>query len=105
MMNTFPAPGTAPHFLKFEGPMTFEHRLELEETIIGAMRRHTQLAADLSGVREIDLYGVHLLGMLQSVGAVVALSPTVEEAAKRLLTSYQGTRLGRAARASNGPLG
>lgn len=91
----------APFLLTLEGPMTFEHRQELEEIIIGAMRRHTKLAADLSSVREIDLYGVHLVGLLQSVGAVVAVSPVVEEVTKRLLTSYHGTRLGRVARVAS----
>lgn len=84
--------------LKLDGPMTFERRQELEAVIINAMRRHKSLEADLSGVREIDIYGVHLLGLLQSVGAVVAISPVVEDAAKRLLRSYRGASLGRVAR-------
>ena len=88
----------APFCLKLEVPMTFEHRHDLEGTIIDAMRRHKNLEADLSSVREIDLYGVHLLGLLQNVGAIIAISPVVEEAARRLLTSYRGTSLGRVAR-------
>lgn len=83
--------------LKFDGPMTFDFRNELEATLIDAMRRHKSLAVDLSDVREIDLYGVHLLGLLQSVGAVVALSPVVQLAAQRLLTPQRTTALGRAA--------
>jgi len=86
-----------PFQLQLEGPMTFEHRQELEGSIIDAMRRHQSLEVDLSAVQEIDLYGVHLLGLLQSVGAVVAISPAVEEAARRLLRSYRGGSLGRAA--------
>lgn len=93
------SPSTEEAFrLTLDGPMTFECRQELEGTIIDAMRRHKRLEADLSAVREIDLYGIHLLGLLQSVGAVIAISPTIEEAAKRLLTSYRGASLGRAAR-------
>lgn len=83
--------------LKFDGPMTFDYRNELEATLIDAMRRHKSLAVDLSDVREIDLYGVHLLGLLQSVGAVVALSPVVQLAAQRLLTPQRTSALGRAA--------
>lgn len=78
--------------LKLAGPMTFEHRHELERTIIDAMRRHTSLEADLSEVREIDFYGVHLLGLLQSVGAVIAISPVVEDAAKQLLSNKPVSR-------------
>lgn len=95
------AAGEAAFRLKLEGPMTFDYRQELESTIINAMRRHKSLEADLSDVREIDLYGIHLLGLLQSVGAVIAISPAVEEATKRLLTSCHGARLGRVARVAN----
>lgn len=84
--------------LKLDGPMIFDRRQMLEETVGDAMRCATKLEADLSAVREIDLYGVHLLGLLRSVGAVIDLSPAVEEAAKRLLASCHGTTLGRAAR-------
>lgn len=87
-------PDTAFH-LKFDGPMTFDYRNELEATIIDAMRRYKSLAVDLSAVREIDLYGVHLLGLLQSVGAIIALSPVVEHAAQRLLTPQRLCSLGR----------
>lgn len=73
--------------LKLEGPMTFEYRHQLESTIIDAMRRHKTLEADLSDVCEIDFYGVHLLGLLQSIGVVIAISPVVEEAARQLLSS------------------
>ena len=97
-MITYTTTAEAPFCLKLDGPMTFEHRHDLESTIIDAMRRHKNLEADLSDVREIDLYGVHLLGLLQNVGAIVAISPVVEEAARRLLTSYRGTTLGRVAR-------
>lgn len=90
---------TSPAFcLKLQGQMTFEHREALEGVIIDAMRRHQSLEADLSEVHEIDLYGVHLLGLLQSVGQIVAISPEVEEAAQRLLRSSRRGALGMAAR-------
>lgn len=93
--------GVAPFRLKLAVPMTFEFRQELEQTIIYAMRCHQHLEADLSGIHEIDLYGIHLLGLLQSVGAVVAISPAIEASAKRLLTSFQGAKLGRLSRTAN----
>ena len=84
--------------LNVEIPMTFEYRHELESTIIDAMRRHQNLEADLSDVTEIDLYGVHLLGLLHSVGAVVAISPAVDATIRRLLSSpCRGASLGRVA--------
>lgn len=100
-MNTCLATENKPFRLTLEVPMTFEYRHELEGTIIDAMRRHQNLEADLSHVEEIDLYGCHLLGLLQSVGAVVAISPNVETSTRRLLTSYQGASLGRLARGAS----
>lgn len=83
--------------LSISGPMTFEARPLLEEQIISAMRRHRRLEVDLSEVCKIDLFGVHLLGLLRGVGAVVATSPAIEEAAPRLLagSSHQRMALGR----------
>lgn len=89
---------SSPFRLNVEIPMTFEYRHELESTIIDALRRHRNLEADLSDVSDIDLYGVHLLGLLHSVGAVVAISPEVEATTRRLLTSCRGASLGRVAR-------
>lgn len=100
-MKSRNAESTGPYLLKIESPMTFACRQQLEQTIIYAMRCHTNLEADLSGVEEIDLYGIHLLGLLQRVGAVIAISPTIEEASRRLLTSYRGAYLGRIARAES----
>ncbi|MBS1158507.1 MAG: hypothetical protein H6R15_926 [Proteobacteria bacterium] len=100
-MNSMHAESASPFRLKLECPMTFDCRQELEQSIIYAMRCHQNLEADLSAVQEIDLYGVHLLGLLRSVGAVTAISPVIEEAAKRLLTSYRGASLGRVARDRN----
>jgi len=83
--------------LAIHGPMTFDVRPLLEEQIISAMRRHRQLEVDLSEVCQIDLFGVHLLGLLRGVGAVVATSPVIDEAAQRLLAggSRQRAALGR----------
>ena len=99
-MNAATSREETPFLLKLEGPMTFEFRRELEGAIIDAMRRHKSLEADLSAVREIDIYGVHLLGLLQSVGEVVAISPVVENAAGRLLKSCD-TGIGRMAQAGS----
>jgi len=86
--------------LTFEGKMTYEVGMELEERILNAMHRYPHLEVDLSGVHEIDLCGVHLLGLLQRVGGkgvvIVATSPTVEQASRRLLGSFRGGSLARA---------
>jgi anti-anti-sigma regulatory factor len=88
--------------LTFEGKMTYEVATELEDRILNAMHRYPHFEVDLSGVHEIDLCGVHLLGLLQSVGGkevvIVATSPTVEQASRRLLGSFRGASLARAAR-------
>ena len=88
--------------LTFEGKMTFEVARQLEDGIIGAMRRYQHLEVDLAGVREVDLCGIHLLGLMQNYGGqkiqIVATSPAVELASKRLLGSFRGASLGRSAR-------
>lgn len=88
--------------LTFTGKMTFDVAAELEDRIVDAMRRHERIEVDLSGVTEIDLCGIHWLGLLHSVGGnevhIVDSSPIVEQASKRLLGSFGGARLGRAAR-------
>lgn len=88
--------------LTFAGKMTFDVAADLENRIVDAMRRHERIEVDLSGVTEIDLCGIHLLGLLHSVGGnevlVVDSSPIVEQASKRLLGSFGGASLGRAAR-------
>lgn len=83
-MNTAAPIQETPFRLKLAGSMTFEYRQELESSIIDAMRRYKNPEVDLSAVREIDTYGIHLLGLLQSVGSVVAISPVVENAARSL---------------------
>lgn len=89
--------------LTFAGKMTIEFAEELEDRIIAAMRRFRYLEVDLSGVREIDQCGIHLLGLLETVGGknvvIVATSPVVEEqASRRQLASFHGVSLARAAR-------
>lgn len=70
--------------LTFDGSMTLAFARELEDRIISAMRRHPRLEVDLSGVREIDPSGIHLIRLLQTVGGkavdFVAASPIVEHA-------------------------
>lgn len=84
--------------LKFEGKMTFDVWKDLEARVIDAMRRYKHLEVDLSGVQEIDLCGLHLVGLLRTVGTIVATSPAVEQSSRRLLLSTHGTHLGFAAR-------
>lgn len=84
--------------LKFEGKMTFDVWKDLEERVIDAMRRYKHLEVDLSEVQEIDLCGLHLVGLLRTVGTVVAVSPAVEQSSRRLLASTHGTHLGFTAR-------
>ena len=86
----------------FDGSITYEYWREQEEIIIGAMRRYTSFEVDLSGIQEIDLCGIHLIGVLHSVGGknviIVAPSSIVYQASKRLLASQRLASLGRAAR-------
>lgn len=79
--------GVSPFCLKLEGAMTCQFRHQLESCVIDAMRRHKSFEADLSAVREIDIYGINLLGFLQSVCLVTAISPEVAEAARQWLAS------------------
>lgn len=82
--------------LIFDGSMTVDFANELEDKIIDAMRHHKRLDVDLSGVREIDLCGIHLIRLLQTVGGkavnFVATSPIVEHAFRSLLAAPCGTR-------------
>lgn len=88
--------------MKFDGSITYEYWREQEDTVISAMRRYTSFEVDLSGIQEIDLCGIHLLGVLRSVGGknvtIVAGSPIVDQASKRLLASQRLASLGLAAR-------
>lgn len=77
--------------LVFDGSLTHEFAGELDDRIVEALRRCTRFEVDLSGVKEIDLCGLHLLRMLESVAGenltTLATSPVVEQAQKRLLAS------------------
>lgn len=101
-MNQRISPDKPVFRLTFEGKMTFDVAADLEDRIVDAMRRHERIDVDLSGVDEIDLCGIHLLGLLHSVGGnevrIVDSSPIVEQASKRLLSSFGGASLGRASR-------
>lgn len=83
--------------LVFEGSMTFEFARELEDNIIDALRRYTEFEIDLSGVREIDVCGIHLLGVIDAVAGrhveVVETSPVVQQAYGKLLSPGRGTWL------------
>jgi ABC-type transporter Mla MlaB component len=80
--------GNSPFRLTFDGSMTINFANELEDRILDAMRQHALLEVDLSGVREIDLCGIHLLRLLQTLGgkavSFVAISRIVENAIKGL---------------------
>ncbi|HJW25060.1 MAG TPA: STAS domain-containing protein [Rhodocyclaceae bacterium] len=74
--------------LVFGGSLTIEFARELEDRIIDALRRYSDFEIDLSGVQEIDVCGIHLLGVLDAVGGshvtVVDSSPAVQRAYERL---------------------
>lgn len=82
--------------LTFDGSMTVAFANELEDRILDAMRHYKHLEVDLSGVREIDLCGIHLIRLLQTLGGkavnFVATSPIVERAVKGLLAAPRETR-------------
>lgn len=70
------------------GKVTEEYSAQLEAGLIGAMRRYPRLTVDLSGVAEIDRFGLRLLALMQNLGgnevAIVATSPAVERASAPL---------------------
>ena len=84
-------------YLIFSGPMTCENSRQIENRIINAMRQHSQLCVDLSAVQEIDLCGIHLLGVLQSFGGdavhIIATSPTVDAALLHLPSTHRHAKL------------
>jgi ABC-type transporter Mla MlaB component len=94
-------PGETAFHLKFGGKMTYEFYRELEDRVIDAMQRYKRLEIDLSEVSEIDLSGIHLIGLLQNVGVIVATSPVVEQASRSLLASLRAAALGRSERVAD----
>lgn len=89
MMNNSGANDDSGFHLVLDGKMTLAFSDELEDRIINAMRKYPRLKVDLSGVREIDRSGIHLIRLLQTVGGkavdFVATSPIVEQAIHGLL--------------------
>lgn len=74
--------------LVFSGAMTRENSREIENCVIGAMRRHPRLKVDLSAVDAIDPCGLYLLGVLKAYGGnavrFVAASPVIRRAVMQL---------------------
>lgn len=70
--------------LVFAGRLTVAFARYVEDRIIDALRRYRNFDVDLSAVTEIDLCGVHLLGVLRTIGGagvnIVSSSPVVDRA-------------------------
>lgn len=79
------------------GRITEEFSAQLEAGIVDAMRRYPRLTVDLSGVAEIDHFGVRFLRLMQNLGgnelAIVATSPAVERATEKSIAARHGQRL------------
>lgn len=90
-------PGNKGCQLVFSGSLTYEFSRDMEDQIIGALRGYEHIDVDLSDVQEIDLCGIHLLGVLQTLGGehvdIVADSPVVQNASQRLLASQRSIAL------------
>jgi hypothetical protein len=88
-MDNALAAGEADFRLTFDKQMTFAFATELEDRILDALRRYKHVEVDLSKVKEVDLYGAHLLGLLQSFfgkGLVlIGTSPAVDKAYRQFL--------------------
>jgi anti-anti-sigma regulatory factor len=86
-MNTSLSKGKAQFLLTFKSKMTFEFAGEIEDMILDALRRYTYIQVDLSNVTEIDICGIHLLGLLESFAnkgvEIIATSPAIEKAYER----------------------
>jgi anti-anti-sigma regulatory factor len=100
-MENPPQVGATPFYFKLDGKMTYEFYRELEERILHVMQHYKSLEIDLSEVVEIDLCGIHLIGLLQSAGVIVASSPVVEKASRRLLATLNSAALGRVKRSQS----
>lgn len=89
-MNNVLTAGKADFRLTFDKKMTYEFATELEDKIIDALRRYTHVEIDLSRVLEIDLCGIHLLGLLKCFTGkgvvIVATSPAVDQAYEDFVT-------------------
>lgn len=80
--------------LVIAGSVTEQFSAQLEAGIINAMRRYPHLTVDLSGVAEIDRFGIRLLKLMQNLGGkevdIVATSPAVEQASGADLAPRHG---------------
>lgn len=78
------------------GQVTEQYSAQLEAGILNAMRRYPHLTVDLSGVAEIDRFGIRLLKLMQDLGGkevdIVATSPAVDRASGAHLPSTQSGR-------------
>lgn len=87
-MNNAINSGDAQFRLTFKSKMTFEFSAEIEDMILDALRRYTHIEVDLSKVKEIDICGVHLLGLLENFAnkgvEIIATSPAIEKAYEQL---------------------
>lgn len=87
-MNTIRNNSEAQFRLTFKSKMTFEFAAEIEDMILDALRRYTHIEVDLSKVIEIDICGIHLLGLLENFTnkgiEIIATSPAIEKAYERL---------------------
>lgn len=86
--------------LVFAGRLTVEFARYVEDRIIDALRRYRNFDVDLAAVSEIDLCGVHLLGVLRTIGGagvqIVACSPVVDRALAESTVGGQPANGGRA---------
>ncbi|MFZ4535293.1 hypothetical protein [Propionivibrio sp.] len=93
--------GETAFLLKFDGKMTYAFYRELEDRVIDAMRRYKRLEIDLSKVTEIDLCGLHLVGLLLTAGIIVATSDVVERASRSLIGTLHAAAHGCAPRSEH----
>ncbi|MBS1188846.1 MAG: hypothetical protein H6R10_638 [Rhodocyclaceae bacterium] len=74
--------------LVFAGSLTTKFARRLEDLVIDVLRRYTEFEIDLGKVREIDAYGIYLLGVLNRVAGphvqLVDCSPAVQRAYEQL---------------------
>lgn len=79
--------GSACH-LAFDGPLTSESAHEMEDCIVQVLGCPGRFEIDLSRVEEIDVHGIHFLGVLDALGGgkvtVVNTSPALQRAYERL---------------------
>lgn len=101
-MNITRNGGNEKFCLVIEGAMTHRRLREMEDRIIDSMRHFPYFDVDLSGVSEVDHFGIRLLEFIRSIGDdlihIVAASPVVEEVLSRISSSRPVAARGQAAR-------